>query len=211
MSRQGVRIVCVSDTHGLHRRMTIPNGDLLLHAGDLTNRGEPEQVEDFNEWLGFLPHPHKIVIAGNHDLSFEDEPKRVVPLLTNAMYLQDSHVVVAGLTVYGSPWQPWFFKWAFNLQRGAEIKAKWDLIPTDTDVLLTHGPPHGVGDRTTNGDAAGCVDLLQAVHRVKPKLHVFGHIHEGYGMRRTSETIFVNASSCTATYEPTHDPVVVDL
>lgn len=205
-----MRIVMISDTHGLHRRVRIPDGDLLLHAGDLTNHGELDQVADFNDWLGTLPHRHKFVIAGNHDFCFE-ESDGAARLLTNATYLLDSGVTVEGLRIWGSPWQPWFFDWAFNLQRGPEIRAKWKLVPDATDILITHGPPRGFGDRTDSGEDAGCADLLAEIReRIRPRLHVFGHIHEGYGQWNDGETTFVNASTCNLDYDPVQPPIVID-
>ena len=113
--------------------------------------------------------------------------------------------------MWGSPWQPWFYDWAFNLQRGPEIRAKWDRIPAGVDVLVTHGPPAGILDRVVDGRSVGCADLLDAVRRVRPLLHVFGHIHEAYGEVERDGTRFVNASTCTVRYAPVNAPVVVDL
>ena len=205
-----IRLVAISDTHGLHRHLTIPDGDILIHAGDITGHGQVEQVADFNEWLGTLPHRHKIVIAGNHDFCFEDQPVETAALLTNCIYLFDEAITLDGLYFYGSPWQPWFFDWAFNLQRGAEIRAKWELIPKETDVLITHGPPLGYGDLTSRGECVGCTDLLESVRQKRPKLHIFGHIHEGYGVKRNQHTTFINASSCNLQYRPVQRPIVFD-
>jgi Icc-related predicted phosphoesterase len=201
-------LVIVSDTHGLHGAVEIPPGDILVHAGDLTMRGELEGLADFNAYLGTLPHPVKIVIAGNHDFCFEREPAESRRILTNAIYLEDEAITMDGIRLYGSPWQPWFFDWAFNLQRGPEIKAKWDRIPSDTDILVTHGPPLGFGDRTVAEQDVGCRDLLDAVERIAPALHIFGHIHEGYGVFSNDRTTFINASTCNPSYEPVNRPIV---
>lgn len=107
-----------------------------------------------------------------------------------------------GIKFYGSPWQPWYYDWAFNEQRGEKIKAKWDLIPEDTDVLITHGPPMGILDKTLESGHVGCEELVKAVHRIKPKLHIFGHIHEDHGELRLHGTHFVNAASCNLKYKP---------
>lgn len=206
-----MRIVCLSDTHGFHDGLEVPAGDLLLHAGDATKHGSLEEIAAFNAFLGSLPHRHKVVVAGNHDFAFEREATLARELITHASYLQDEEVEIEGLRVWGSPWQPWFYDWAFNLQRGDEIRAKWDLVPAGIDVLVTHGPPLGHGDRTHDGRDVGCADLLDAIRRVRPQLHVFGHIHEGHGRTREGETLCVNASICTVGYRPTNPPIVVDL
>lgn len=188
-------IVCVSDTHANHWQTVVPDGDVLLYAGDMTRRGDLEDVHDFNRWLGKLPHRHKVVICGNHDFCFEREPDLARPLITNATYIQDETVVVEGIRIYGSPWQPWFFNWAFNAHRGNPIAEKWAKIPTDTDILITHGPVRKVLDMTCTGQHVGCDDLLARIREVKPRLHVCGHIHEAGGVERHGETLSVNAST----------------
>jgi Icc-related predicted phosphoesterase len=195
-------LVLMSDTHGLHDEVTVPPGDILLHAGDFTEVGGFEEVERFNDFLGRLPHPHKIIIAGNHDMCFEDEPERARRLITNAIYLQDQAVEVEGIKFYGSPWQPWFFDWAFNLPRGIDLERKWAMIPENTDVLITHGPPHGIGDANWLGEKVGCQDLRERLRQVRPRLHVFGHIHEARGMWEIDATTFVNASTVGSAASP---------
>lgn len=204
-------IIAISDTHGMNQSLQIPNGDILIHAGDLCNHGTLEEVIDFNNFLSTLPHPHKIVIAGNHDFCFEKDRKACEEILTNCIYLQDQAVTIDGVKFYGSPWQPWFYDWAFNLERGPEIRAKWELIPADTDVLITHGPPFGIGDLTARGDQAGCQDLLEVVEKIKPEVHIFGHIHEGYGTTTKGKTTFINASICDQLYQPVNPPVVYEF
>ena len=207
-----MRLICISDTHGLHDRIEgIPDGDVLVHAGDITNFGELDQVQSFNAWLGQLPHAHKLVIAGNHDFCFEKQADVSEALLTNASYLRDSAIEIDGLHFYGSPWQPWFYNWAFNLRRGPDIHAKWDLIPKNTDVLITHGPPANHGDRTASHENVGCKDLLEVIDTLNLRLHVFGHIHEGYGTTEANGTRFVNASTCTLAYQPINPAIVIDL
>ncbi len=206
-----MRIVCLSDTHDLHGDLAVPDGDLLLHAGDATMSGTPQQIEAFDDWLARQPHRHKVVIAGNHDWGFQRTPARARALLRHATYLEDSLAEVDGLRIWGSPWQPWFYDWAFNLERGPQIAAKWALIPDGIDVLVTHGPPLGILDRTSRGEAVGCADLLAAIDRVRPRLHVFGHIHEAYGRLERDGCIFVNASNCSERYRPVQPPIVVDL
>jgi len=204
------RIVCLSDTHGRHASLAVPEGDVLVHAGDFSMNGRPEEIERFDRWLAGLPHAHKVVIAGNHDFLFEHEPERARGLLTSAHYLCDELVELDGLRLFGSPWQPWFHDWAFNLPRGPALAAKWARIPAGVDVLVTHGPPHGILDRTVHGEAVGCEDLTLALARVRPRVHVFGHIHEGHGRLERDGTLFVNASNLDERYRPVNAPIVVE-
>lgn len=205
-----MRLVCLSDTHGRHEGIEVPEGDILLHAGDISQRGKPDEISAFDHWLGTLPHPHKVMIAGNHDFLFERQPALAKSLLTHAVYLNDSGIELAGIKIWGSPISPWFYDWAFNRQRGAEIRQHWDLIPNDTDILITHGPPFGILDLTKSGESVGCHDLLAAVQRVQPRLHLFGHIHEAYGQCQVDETWFVNASNLDFNYRPVHPVTVID-
>jgi len=207
-----MRIVCLSDSHGQHRNLTVPAGDLLIHAGDFTKRGRAPEVEDFLDWLDRLPHPHKVFVGGNHDFLLEDEPDRFRQMIPGTcIYLNDAAATVAGLTLWGSPITPFFFDWAFNRNRGADIRRHWDRIPAGVDVLVTHGPPHGVLDGTVRGQRVGCEELLVAVQRLKPRLHVFGHIHEAYGQVEKAGTRYVNASVLDANYRHVNPPIVLDL
>jgi Icc-related predicted phosphoesterase len=207
------RIVALSDTHCMHDKIAVPTGDVLVHAGDFCGRGSEGEAGAFADWIVEQPHPHKVVIAGNHDRCLESDLSLAARLFVERgiTYLFDSGATVAGLRFYGSPWQPWFLSWAFNLPRGEALRAKWDMIDQNLDVLITHGPPQGILDRTDAGDAAGCADLVDAIARVRPRLHLFGHIHEGYGARLIDGTLHVNASNCTAAYRPTNPPIVIDI
>lgn len=206
-----MKLVMISDTHGMYDRVNIPDGDVLIHAGDITAYGKLEELVHFNNWLGDLPHKHKIVIAGNHDWVFQNRNMAARMALTNATYLQDEEITIDGLKFYGSPWQPEFCNWAFNLPRGAALKRVWDRIPVDTDVLITHGPPFEVLDLTNQMMRVGCEELAKVVKKIKPKLHVFGHIHYSYGIIEREGTIYVNAATCGEDYKPDHPPLVVDL
>jgi len=202
-----VRLVLTADTHGTHDRLNVPDGDIFVHAGDVTLLGGLEELGPFNDFLRRLPHAHKVVIAGNHDWCFQKQPAQARRLLTAARYLQDEAARIAGLDFYGSPWQPWFYDWAFNLQRGRALADKWALIPPGTDVLVTHGPPRGIGDGTWDGRREGCDDLLRRVMEVRPRVHLFGHIHEAAGLWEREGVTFVNASS----NEGERVPFVIDL
>jgi Icc-related predicted phosphoesterase len=207
------RLVLISDTHGLHDKIkSIPDGDILIHAGDLSNKGDLKEVVLFNKWLKTLPHKHKIIIAGNCDFCFQKTPELARQEITNAIYLEDSSVELEGLKFYGSPWQPWFFDWAFNEKRGMPLKKIWSKIPIDTDVLITHGPPYGILDSVAKGGNVGCEELHKAiVERPNIKLHVFGHIHEAYGEEVENGVRYVNASLCSLQYQIVNLAVVVDL
>lgn len=201
------RIVALADTHGFHDALDVPEGDILIHAGDLTRTGTLAQIDQAARYFAALPHPHKILVAGNHDFGFERERAAAVALLHGITYLQDEEITVMGLRIHGSPWQPEFFDWAFNLPRGPRLAEKWSLIPRGIDVLVTHGPPRNIGDRTTDGRHEGCDDLRRRVDEVAPRLHLFGHIHEDRGDWTHGATRFVN---CT-TSQCLEAPAVIDL
>ena len=205
-----MRIVAISDTHNLHDEISIPDGDVLIHAGDFTERGTLEEFLEFERFFRKLPHEHKLIVAGNHDFYLEDHPEEAAEILADYHYLLDSGLSIDGVKFYGSPWQPRFQHWAFNLDRGAEIKAKWDLIPEDVNILITHGAPYGIGDQTFQEENIGCEELLKAVKRIKPKYHIFGHIHEGFGRRVIGETTFINAAICDMHYQAANQATIID-
>ncbi|RUS21884.1 Metallo-dependent phosphatase-like protein [Endogone sp. FLAS-F59071] len=237
-----IRFVCMSDTHNnIKYDFQIPEGDVFIHAGDLTRTGKLSDCERTLQWLKELPHPIKLVIAGNHDLTFDTEHyektwqhwhdkkeddgmiKRLYRQANEygVFYLEDEMFTLppeyGGFKCWGAPWQPEFFSWGFNLERGPKIAAKWAEIPLDTDILITHGPPANHLSYTMDGIDAGCEDLLDRIKTVRPRAHIFGHIHEGYGFdfgtatERTEGILFVNASTCTLRYRPTNPPIVFDL
>ncbi len=237
-----MRIVCISDTHGLHKKMEnygpLPKGDVLLHAGDCTNVGKPHEVKEFVEWfMNIKGFDTKIFIAGNHDFAFEEHryPHNkgdydwYYQLMneenlsqSDVVYLEDNQFIIESpefsrpIKFWGSPWQPEFYNWAFNLPRlGDDLKKYWDMIPDDTDILITHGPPNEARDFVSNwrqGDAnVGCELLRFRVEQVKPLLHVFGHIHGAYGAAYIKDILYVNASVCTERYVPSNKPIIVDL
>jgi len=203
-------------------RAALPTGDVLILGGDLLpNRfGDPEldaifqmdSLRDLDSFCGRLDFKHVLLIAGNHDWVFERK-RQVRRLLKNITYLEDSGIEIDGVKFWGSPHQPWFFDWAFNLPRnGPELERAWSLIPDDTDVLITHGPPHGILDQPFgSGEHAGCELLLKRVKEIRPRVHIFGHIHGSYGRQRVGETLFLNACLCNEAYEPVNPPHVIDV
>lgn len=224
------RFVCFSDTHGLHNDIPEKHrhpGDVLLHGGDFTNTGEVEQIVSFSRWLEAYPATHKIVIAGNHDMTL-DEPyyrrtgaqrfHRTDPYdcelarrsLTGCTYLEDSATEVCGYKIWGSPLQPDFCGWAFQLPRGGQCWKRWQRIPHSVDILMTHGPPHGRGDLCSSGVRAGCQDLRKTIEMKVISINIAGHIHEGYGCQVDDVTGYINASTCTSGYQPSNPPIVFD-
>jgi len=242
------RFVCWSDTHGRHDSIpkhSYPKADVLLHCGDFTNAGEQEQIESFNKWLEGYPAKHKVIIAGNHDITFHEEyyldrgaarfHRQAVPdpsraalpvmnfevkpyncsecrgLLESHIYLEDDIVEVCGYTIYGSPWQPEFCDWAFMRPRGAPMREVWTKVPESVDVLLTHTPPQGHGDKTSDNCRVGCEMLRAAILQRAVSVNVFGHIHAGYGCSTDDTTLYINASTCDSHYRPINPPIVFDL
>lgn len=221
-----MKIVCLSDTHGMHRQIKkVPAGDVLVVAGDMTDVGELSDLASFADWLGHLPHKHKLIVAGNHDWNFRKQLKESLKILGNTtypgnppIYLEDSGTIIDGVKFYGSPWQPEFMGWAFNLPRdGEDLKEKWSHIPYDVDVLITHCPPEGILDNVSqtpyrNGAYnLGCHYLLERVKHIKPKLHIFGHIHDSHGKSKRGKTTFINASICNEDYMTVNKPIVVNI
>lgn len=216
------RIIALSDTHGYHDHVRVPPGDILIHSGDFTKADQGRgEFRAFLQWLERQPCARKVLISGNHDSQTETFPTLARQMIADeapsVTYLRDEEVNIGGLTIWGSPYTPIFFNW-FNMRdRGAAIRAHWDLIPTHIDVLVTHGPPKGYGDWSPYDRIhAGDDDLLGAIKRVRPRLHCAGHFHSGYGTRELvhedgGKTLIVNASCCNEAYAPVNPPHVIDL
>jgi Icc-related predicted phosphoesterase len=212
------KITFISDTHNKHKHLTskgmgniLGSGDILVHAGDCTSMGHKHEIEQFLKWFSNTDFEHKIFIAGNHDFGFEqktDIDQEFKDL--GVTYLFDNDVTIDGIKFYGSPWQPEFHNWAFNLPRGEELAAKWEKIPDDVDILITHGPAYGILDYAPIGGRVGCEELYRKIVEVKPKIHVCGHIHDGYGQKTMGGIEFLNASVLDDRYEHAHKPIVVE-
>ena len=227
-----MKITFISDTHtkhGLIPMEDLPGGDLLIFAGDLMNSGyNKNDIHSFCTWFQSLKqYEDKIFIAGNHDRLFENEPHEVKGYLKDYPlidYLEDEELVFYGdgpngdmpennLRIYGSPWQPEFYDWAFNLPRnGIELAGKWEAIPSNIDILITHGPAYGFVD-TVKGrehDHLGCELLAERIQVIKPKIHVCGHIHSGYGVQAVGGVHYINASVLDESYKYTQKPINVE-
>lgn len=205
-----MKIVAISDTHGQHRLLSLPSGDVIIHAGDITRSGNVNEVEDFLDWFGNLEFQYKIFIAGNHDFFFEKISLDLIQAMlpSGVTYLNDSGIDINGVKIWGSPITPWFYDWAFNRARGEEIQQHWDLVPHDTAILITHGPPYEKLDQTVYSEKVGCKDLALKVCQIKPAYHIFGHIHEDHGMLLQDNITYINASVLDDHYELTHPPIV---
>lgn len=204
-----MKLTFFSDTHSKHHDVK----DLL--GGDITRRSDLKELKDFAEFMVSQDYTYKIVIAGNHDFCFEDERSDKAEMILEdhgIIYLNDSGVVIDGLKIWGSPIQPDFFNWAFNRKRGEEIKKHWDLIPNDTNILITHGPPYGISDLCAHGERVGCEELFLKVNELRDlSVHAFGHIHEGYGVNSINEVQFINACSLDEKYRYSNEPIAIEL
>lgn len=216
-------VTLISDTHDQHRSVNLPGGDLLIHTGDFMTSGySKSQAEDFFKWMEYQDYDDIVFIAGNHDRIMQNEPDAMKGILDGYKcidYLEDTELVLYGdgpngdlpennIRIYGSPWQPEFYDWAFNLPRNGDVlKSKWDAIPTNTDILLTHGPAWGILDEVYNrrGVHLGCELLTERIAVVKPKIHVCGHIHSGHGYYFDGTTHFFNASVLNESYKYKHN------
>jgi len=197
-----MRIVVISDTHNLYQKLTIPECDVLIHAGDISHAGEIEILENFLKWADSQPAKETVFIGGNHDSTLQTPtPTQIqeqVNRRPNIHYLEDSELNLFGFKFYGSPWQPKYKNMAFNLDRKSNALAEaWQKIPDDVDVLITHTPPKGILDKLEwkrGGFNAGCEHLAQRLKEVPAKIHAFGHVHEARGIHCEKNTTYVNAS-----------------
>jgi len=235
VSRSILKIVTISDTHSGHHQLQLPPGDILIHCGDFSKsrtKLNSEEYTDFLAWFSSQEHRTKILIAGNRDDFMHtevchkyrsrslEEIQKVQEMFTknkDIIYLCDSsyqhHQHGVSITIWGSPWTRLYGKEGKAFQVSSqELKQKWDLIPEDTNILVTHGPPLGICDQNLAKQQAGCPELLDKVKWVKPQVHVFGHIHEGYGTLMNEDTLFINAASIDkVTKKLTNEPVVIGV
>lgn len=231
MTQNVMRLVFTSDTHGQHRGLIVPECDVFFHCGDMSGRGEYSIYDDLVIWIEKNdPAANYVFIPGNHDVTFESDEETARSFFDrpNVRVLIDQGCVIDGLKVWGSPWTLRFYDWAFNADRGDQIQKHWNKIPQDIDVLLTHGPAYGYGDfipgrRMSPFDApgvterngglhVGCSQLLARLTDVSPRIHAYGHIHEGAGVSTIIETgtLSVNAAFLDGRYRIARQPTVVD-
>lgn len=210
-----MKCVAISDTHGKHHSVFIPEGDVIIHCGDITRKSNLSEITDFIEWFGGLNFQYKILVAGNHDRFIGKRKPEFFELISanKISYLENTLVRVNGFTVFGSPYT---LNYAgigvFTYFDNPEAERIWSHIPEKVDILVTHAPPRGFRDfsRAENKNA-GCQVLREKVLSVKPRFHVFGHIHESYGIEQYEDSVFINASVTNGSEEIVNNPVVFEI
>ena len=198
-----MRIVIVSDTHGLHDELGTLEGDLLIHCGDFEN------TASIDAWFATQRFEQIVVVAGNHDYAAAESSREDLRVFYHAEYLEDTTLEYGGLKIYGSPWMTMFEDSAFYLQ-GNELQEKWNAIPDDTDILITHVPPYQILDTSRNGEPWGCKQLRERIEDLPLRFHCFGHVHASRGQMDWNGITFYNAANISAG-EIIHKPIVVDL
>jgi Icc-related predicted phosphoesterase len=223
-----MKITLLSDTHTKHKHVhnkglgDLPGGDLIIHAGDISSMGYKHEIVEFAKWFNQLEYKHRIFIAGNHDWGFQNNVEQIIESISvyeGITYIEDElhsitdEIMDSDFNIYGTPWQPEFCNWAFNLPKnGTELASKWEAIPLVTDILVSHCPAFGILD-TVEGrrsDHLGCELLAERIAVVKPKIHVCGHIHTGYGYYFNGETHFFNAAVLNEQYAYVNKPFTFD-
>jgi len=235
-----IRIIAISDSHNRHKSIKDfrdindlgeekkpLSGDIIIHAGDATGRGEQWEIEAFLEWYSKLDFKYKIFVPGNHDFGFEKNPELYKTMCSDLgiVLLIHESIEIEGIKIFGSPWTPFFHDWAFNGARTlAEsylhykplMKDLWKDIPLDTDILITHGPPYEILDEVlfpsgaSSGRFVGCVDLKERIQLVKPSLHFFGHIHCQYGQKHIDGVSYYNVSICDEMYQASNPITIIE-
>lgn len=208
-----MKFTVISDTHGLHEQLgALPSGDVIIHAGDFCHFGGAAHRTHFLSWFADLNYRYKILIAGNHDFYAAEQPAAFLDELPNGIqYLNDTGTEIGGLKLWGSPVQPDLIGWAFGRARGQQMKLHWDLIPSNTDILITHTPPYGILDSASSGKVLGCEELLRRSRLIQPKVHVFGHIHASYGQKEIDNTLYINGSNMDSAKGLVNPPMTFEL
>lgn len=218
-----MKITFISDTHTQHKKIELPGGDILIFSGDFMSSGyRVYEAQSFLKWFSEQPYKYKIFIAGNHDRYCEINPEIFETLVDdyveqNVIYLKDDMIEVEGLKIYGTPWQPYFCDWAFNIPESDRLISLYQNIPEDLDILITHCPPYNILDKShdyRNGEEPlGSKELetvLLELGEHHPKIHCFGHIHGDGGNVLTDGTCYINASVCDENYNPINKIVTID-
>ncbi|KAI9301901.1 Metallo-dependent phosphatase-like protein [Cunninghamella echinulata] len=218
-----VRFVCMSDTHGKTQfKFPIPDGDVFIHAGDLTRAGNYGEFKATIEWIKSLPHKIKIVTAGNHDHYLDERltnstnvKQELLALFEEAeiTYLEHESYQLpdefGGYRLFVSPYSPLHLGGAFMPIKG--LRGRWDDVPDNIDIIVTHTPPRGTLDLTRRGQNVGCEFLEKRIYEINPKVSIFGHIHEAGGYEYHDNILFINACTSNYRYQPNQTPIVFDL
>lgn len=206
-----MKLVLISDTHSLHRNLILPKGDIIIHAGDITDRGTKKEVVDFLDWFSDLDYEHHIFIGGNHDAYLDDNTVDLLDILpSNVTYLNNNATQINKLKFWGSPVSPDVENWAFGKPR-SDMEEHWKYMPTDIDVLITHTPPYGILDKSSQRYSLGCRFLLRKIAQMNISHHIFGHVHASYGMCEIGRTTFINASNLNSYKGLINPAILVDL
>lgn len=207
-----IKIVALSDTHTYLNKVKVPDGDVLIVAGDITFTGNLQETIGELNVIKSLPHKVKLLVEGNHDRLGERNPEYMRELCEERgiTLLRNKSFEYEGIKFYGTPYTPEFGNWAFMASRGPEIRTIWEDIPNDTQVLISHGPPYGILDENREGQHCGCEELAERI-KTLPNLthHIFGHIHEQHNTIEKDGITYINASICTRNYKPTNTPWVL--
>lgn len=212
-----MKVVAFSDIHSQQDSLVLPDGDLLACAGDFSTRGELKETAKFIEWFSKQSERYThggVFISGNHDFLAQDNPSIFDSLVrgySNILYLENHTVHIGGKVIHGSPQTPYFHGWAFNEQRGPDIKKYWEIIPDVCDLLITHGPPMNILDQADNGSHAGCRDLTEIINSKTVRHHIFGHIHESYGAKKIYHTHYYNVAVLDRAYQLSNPVTVFDI
>jgi Icc-related predicted phosphoesterase len=188
------KLVFISDTHRQYNGVSIPECDFLIFCGDEDLNSE-QSCLIFNDWLGEQPAKNIVMTVGNHDFYAEENPEEFKKLMTNAKVLIDKYLEIDGLKIYGTPWTPTFYDWAF-MKPDLNLAKVFANIPTGLDILITHGPPMYILDQNSRYQHCGSQSLYNAVKEKAPKINCFGHIHEARGEVIVGDTRFINAACC---------------
>lgn len=207
MSGKKVKITALSDMHTKHHGVSVPKCDICIFAGD-AHITSIDRLNEFDNWLSTIPAQHIIYVAGNHDSLFENKCMRAEYLLKNCIYLENERVEIEGIKIYGSPFSKYFNGWSFMLHEDS-LKDIWDMIPEDTDILITHGPAWQRLDINEQREYCGSKTLRQRVDKIKPRVHICGHIHESYGEMKTDYGKVINASILDDKYKLKNEPKVI--
>jgi Icc-related predicted phosphoesterase len=211
--RNEMKLVLISDTHGQNNLLEgLPSADVIIHCGDVTRYGNRDGLREFAKAFSQCKATHKIAIAGNHDACFEKHSieSNAIMARENIIYLENDGITLDGVKFWGMPWTPVYGIWSFMADEDL-LMEKWARVPKDTDIIISHGPPRNILDETVDGDRVGSFEHRFAVSHIRPRLNVFGHIHEAYGMQHFVGVDYINCSILNEKYVATNEPVVYEL